>query len=182
MTVSNRSCVPPAATSRQTTRRDVLIALPLLCTGSRVQAYAPKVGRARRIGLLGPDNPTYVAEFERPFLSALRKAGWTEGANLVVARAYADGADLAGRAEDLVRQRVDVVVCLAQASVVAARATRTVPIVFGDVLWPIEAGLIDSFARPGRNATGVASYTGIEITTKRLEYLRQIAREAKRLA
>ena len=50
------------------------------------------------------------------------------------------------------------------------------------MLWPIEQGLIDSFARPGRNATGVASYAGIEITTKRLEYLRQIALEAKRLA
>ena len=50
------------------------------------------------------------------------------------------------------------------------------------MLWPVEQGLIDTFARPGHNVTGIASYTGIEVTNKRLEFLREIVPAAKRLS
>ena len=65
-------------------------------------------------------------------------------------------------------------------AVAAARATRTIPIVFTAVPWPVETGLIDSFARPGRNVTGVSNYTGMEVSTKRLEFLKEIAPTATR--
>ena len=115
----------------------------------------------------------------------MSKLGWIVGDNVVVERASADWKEerLAGIAEELIRKRVEVILTYGQiAPVVAARATRTIPIVFWAVNWPVEQGLIDSFARPGRNVTGVASYSGIEITHKRLEFLRAIAPAAKRLA
>ena len=68
------------------------------------------------------------------------------------------------------------------AAVAAARATKTIPIVFVAVPWPVETGLIDSFARPGRNVTGVSTYTGMEVSTKRLEFLKEIAPTATRLS
>jgi putative ABC transport system substrate-binding protein len=47
---------------------------------------------------------------------------------------------------------------------------------------PIECGLIDSYARPGRNCTGIAFSAGFELYAKRLEIIRAIAPSARRLA
>jgi hypothetical protein len=46
----------------------------------------------------------------------------------------------------------------------------------------VETGHVDSFARPGRNVTGVSAYTGIEVSTKRLEFVKEIAPTATRLS
>ena len=39
----------------------------------------------------------------------------------------------------------------------------------------MEQGLIDSFARPGRNVTGRSDFAGVEVTLKRLQLLREAA-------
>ncbi len=98
--------------------------------------------------------------------------------------------DAAGRedrlpelAEELVRKRVDVIWALGpEAAVAAARATKTIPIVFWGVGYPVEQGLIDSYARPGRNVTGMAFFTGAELATKVLQLLSEIAPGARRVA
>lgn len=43
-------------------------------------------------------------------------------------------------------------------------------------------GFIDTYGRPGRNVTGQTYSTGIEVYTKRLQFLREIAPAAKRLS
>lgn len=126
-----------------------------------------------------------MLDFEGPFLAALRDKGWMAGENLVVARAYADGfaERLPGLARGLVRDGCDVIVTGgAQTTIAAARATRTIPIVFGGALWPVEQGLIDSLGRPGRNVTGHTFYAGMDYSTKRLQFLREIAPSSKRLS
>ena len=87
-------------------------------------------------------------------------------------------------AEELVRKHVDVIWTFPDLpAIAAARATKTIPIVFVNVAWPIEQGLIESFARPGRNATGVATYTGPRgLDRKRLEFLKAVAPAATRLS
>jgi putative tryptophan/tyrosine transport system substrate-binding protein len=115
----------------------------------------------------------------------MRKQGWVLGENLSGENVFADShaERLAAMAEDLVRKRVDIIFTEGPApTLAAARATRTIPIVFFSVPWPVELGLIDSYARPGRNVTGIAASTGVEAHTKRLEFLRQIAPKAKRLS
>ena len=54
------------------------------------------------------------------------------------------------------------------------QATRTVPIVFVIVPDPVGAGLVDSLARPGGNATGFASFE-YGLSAKLLELLKEIA-------
>ena len=101
-----------------------------------------------------------------------------------IERRYADLKEerLAGLAQELVRMRVDLIrTGGSQAALAAARVTQTIPIVFTSVVWPIETGLIDSFARPGRNLTGTSAFTSTEVGAKRLEFLREIAPTAKRL-
>ncbi len=68
------------------------------------------------------------------------------------------------------------------AAVAAARATKSIPIVFVRVVAPLELGLGASIARPGGNVTGVASTASFGVYLKRLEFLREIVPGAKRLA
>ncbi len=168
-----------------TTRRDALLALPLFYASSGASAQTPKAGPRKRIGYLALGSDIKTPRSELPFFIAMSKKGWILGENLLLEPAYADfqAERLAGLAEDLVRKRVDAIWCNGPGATLAAvRATRTIPIVFQNVGMPVELGLIDSYGRPGRNATGHAFFTGIEVDTKRLELLREIAPTAKRLS
>ena len=81
---------------------------------------------------------------------------------------------LSGLAADLVRSNVDVIVTGGTSATTALKtATRTIPIVMAIVGDPVAAGLVDSLARPGGNATGF-SIVAPELGTKRLELLKEI--------
>ncbi len=170
-------------------RRDAITALLALGAAAAplwVRAQSRPSAQSRTLGVL---TPISSQDAERLFLGVLRaelKAlGWIEGQNLVIEGAFADAKAerYPALAEELVRKRVDVIWAgTGPAAVAAARATKTIPIVFAEVPWPVETGLIDSFARPGRNVTGVSNYTGIEVSTKRLEFLKEIAPTATRLS
>jgi putative tryptophan/tyrosine transport system substrate-binding protein len=168
-----------------TTRRDAVMALPLLCATSRIRALAPKAGSPKHLGVLSPGFDPQIPKPQRPIYIALREKGWILGDNLEVEPACADGKieRVQWLAEELVGKRVDVILAFGDfAAVIAARTTRTIPIVFTFVLFPVEQGLIDSFARPGRNVTGRSQFAGVEVTLKRLQLLREAAPNAKRLS
>ena len=62
-------------------------------------------------------------------------------------------------AKELVDLRPDAIFCmLTLAASGLAPETRTIPIVFAVVGDPIGSGLVTSYARPGRNITGFASF------------------------
>jgi putative ABC transport system substrate-binding protein len=61
------------------------------------------------------------------------------------------------------------------------RVTRGIPVVFTIVPDPVGAGLVDSLARPGGNATGFTSFA-YEIGGKWLELLKEIAPRVARVA
>ena len=171
------------------TRRRIVKALPLLLLASGPKAQAPRTGPPKRVGVLNFGNDP-GAEARKSAASsadweALRLKGWTLGQNLLVERVYANGNKerLRQLAEALVHKRVDVILAFGPSeAVAAARATRTIPILFADSYFPIEQGLIDSYARPGRNVTGFALFVELDMSHKRLEYLREIVPDAKRLA
>jgi len=151
----------------------------------RAAAQTSKPGAMRRIALIYGGSSDEVRDPEKHFFAAMNQLGWVRDKNLAVERGFADrdAARLAMLVGELVRMRVEVIVALGQsAPTVAARATRTIPVVFVENFWPLERGLIDSYARPGRNITGVAASIGIEATTKRLDYLRQVVPSATRVS
>jgi ABC transporter substrate binding protein len=83
---------------------------------------------------------------------------------------------------ELVHRKVDVIVAVTRLAAVAAqRATSTIPIVFVVVPNPIKSGLIDSFARPGKNITGLSN-VAVDLAAKRLEIFKEIVPSMSKLA
>ncbi|HSW26471.1 MAG TPA: ABC transporter substrate-binding protein [Burkholderiaceae bacterium] len=163
-------------------RRTVLRAAAAVTAPWLVRARAQT--RARRIGVLSP----WVDPGGPPpgTFAAWKKLGWIEGETLHVERRYAAWhmERMPELADELLRrQNVELLIAWnGEAAVAAARATRTAPIVFFFAYLPVECGLVDSYARPGRNATGIAENAGVEMLPKRMEFIRAIAPSAHRLA
>jgi putative tryptophan/tyrosine transport system substrate-binding protein len=87
-------------------------------------------------------------------------------------------------AAELVRLKVDIIVAAGADTLVRAakNATKTIPIVMsGQGIDPVEAGLIESLARPGGNVTGLTNLTG-ELGGKRLELLKEAVPKVARVA
>jgi putative ABC transport system substrate-binding protein len=85
-------------------------------------------------------------------------------------------------AAELVALKVDVIVAGGlQHALAAKQATRSLPIVFGSVPDPVEAGLVTSLARPGGNLTGLAALAQ-ELVGKRLEQLKLVVPGVRRVA
>src|SRR5262250_401789 len=166
-------------------RRTFLAALAtLLARPLAVDAQAS--ARVPHIGILFDGLPlTQEQQARSPLAQGLREFGWVPGETIVLERVYSEGRPerLAGLAAELVRRRVDIIWCYAPPpAIAAARATRTIPIVFWGVAQPVAHGLIESFRRPGRNVTGFAFSPGPEIVTKQAEFLKTIAPSTRRVA
>ena len=154
--------------------------------------FAAPLARAQRpakmpaIGVLTPHPPENPDQWARsPIRARLVQLGWVPGETVEFLRPDAAGREsrLPALAQELARRRVDVIWAIGpEAAGAAARATQTIPIIFWGVAHPIEQGLVDSLSRPGRNATGIAFFTGPELSGKAIEYLKQIAPAVKRLA
>lgn len=162
----------------------VLLAVTFLAAPLAVQAQL--TGKVYRIGLLfSQPNPT-EADFQRStVVQAFRDLGWVAGQNIVFERRYWGGnmALLPGFAQDLVRANVDVILAGSTRDIVAAKqATAVIPIVMISVaVDPVGAGFIESFAKPGGNVTGVSRMLA-ETDAKRLELIREIVPQARRIA
>jgi putative ABC transport system substrate-binding protein len=168
-------------------RRDLLAALAALgLVGRPGLAFSQKTARMPRLGILEGGKPSALEQWKKSrFAIKLRELGWTEGTSLAVERAYADGQfdRYPALAADLVRKSVDVICAFGpEASVAAARVTTTIPIVFWGVAFPIEQGLVESYARPGRNLTGPAWNAGASMYAKLFEIVRELSSSASRVA
>jgi putative ABC transport system substrate-binding protein len=149
-----------------------------------VQAQQPK--KVFRIGyLIGGDSTSESARAEGIRL-ALRERGYIEGQNIAADYRYAEGkvdrfSELAG---ELVRLKVDIIVVAGgnRINLAAKNATKTIPIVMvGASIDPVEAGLVESLARPGGNVTGITNLTR-ELGGKRLELLKEAVPKVARVA
>jgi putative ABC transport system substrate-binding protein len=171
--------------SQHTRRRD-LILLSGLLAAPVVQPFVARADKTRRIGLLmnsRPDDPEGQNRIA-PFVQALEKFGWTEDSNIHTDVRWAgDDADLSRRyAEELVALAPDLLLATGTQSVLALQqATRSVPIIFANVVDPVGAGFVSSLARPGGNTTGFIAFE-YSISGKWLELLKKLAPQTKRVA
>jgi len=155
-----------------------------LTTASLAEAQQTK--KVPRIGYLtGADAATESARSEGIRL-ALRERGYIEGQNIATEYRYAEGKrdQLPALAAELVRLNVNIIVAAGGESVIEAakNATKTIPIVMvGGGSDPVEAGFVESLARPGGNVTGLINL-GRELGGKRLELLKESVPKLARVA
>jgi putative ABC transport system substrate-binding protein len=167
-------------------RRDFITLLGGAVAAWPLAARAQQPERMRRIGILLPaaaDDAVYQT-WVGAFLQALALLGWTIGRNVRIDTRWATtNADAIRRhAAELVALAPDVILAHGTSTVVPLlRATRTVPIMFPSAIDPVGAGLVDSLARPGGNATGFMTFE-YSLSGKWLELLKQIAPSVTRVA
>ena len=84
-------------------------------------------------------------------------------------------------AAELASLKPDVLVAVGGAAPYAKRATDTIPIVFMYVPDPVGSKLVEGIRRPAWNATGLTNFS-VELSAKRLEYLKEIVPSLSRVA
>lgn len=131
-------------------------------------------GRSYRVGVLT------LLLTDRPHIRGLRdglkKAGYVEGKNLsLTIPDRSSPHSLRAAASSYVNAQHHVIVATGNSETkIAAEFTREIPIVFLPASNPLGAGFIESFARPGKNLTGVTYYTDSRDMTKPLELFKQV--------
>jgi putative tryptophan/tyrosine transport system substrate-binding protein len=147
-------------------------------------ARAQLPGKLPTIGFLGSSTPSAMSQRVAAFVQRLRELGWIDGRNLMIEYRWAEGRNerYAEIAAEFVRLKVGVIVTLATPATLAAKqATAVIPIVFVGAADPLGIGLVASLARPGGNATGL-SIQSLDLVGKRLELLREVVPDLRRLA
>lgn len=115
----------------------------------------------------------------------MRELGWQEGRDYTAIapdQATPDCAKFREYVAAAVKSDPDILVVSSTAGAVEARRhTTTLPIVMLASGYPVEAGVAESLARPGKNVTGNSIYAGTEIWGKLLELLRESKPGIKRV-
>jgi putative ABC transport system substrate-binding protein len=160
-------------------RRELIALISGAATACALPGYAQQPSALRRVGALmnlseaDPAAQRLIATFREN----LNKMGWVEGANLHVDYRWSGGdlERIRKYAAELIALDPEVILAYG-GSVVGPllKLSRSVPIVFTEVVDPIAAGFIASLARPGGNATGF-SLIDFDISGKWLELLKQIS-------
>jgi putative tryptophan/tyrosine transport system substrate-binding protein len=139
----------------------------------------PRVGFISSAATPGTRAPLFDA-----FLLGLSDLGYVDGKNVLIESRYAQGRldRMPALVDELVQQKVDVIFAVNNVAIRAAKeATKTIPIVMISSVDPVEAGYVESFARPGGNITGL-THLGRDLSAKRVELLKEVLPKMSRIA
>jgi putative ABC transport system substrate-binding protein len=132
-----------------------------------------------RIGLLPDHEKAYLGWFHE----ATARHGWREGREFALMQpGMLFGEDPDEAARRVVAARSDIIFTVGtQYALAAQRHTTRIPTVVWACGYPVEAGIAESLARPGRNVTGIALYAATSMFSTLLELLRELRPGAKRV-
>jgi putative ABC transport system substrate-binding protein len=163
-------------------RRTACASLAALAAG--VPAFAPAQPRkpvhVAYLSSDGPDNSISLGNVVR----GLADRGYVEGRTLRLDKYWGHGSvdRAAAQIPAIVASRPDVVLAMGGQIVRPLKdAGVTLPVVFTYSGDPVAAGVVQSYARPGGNFTGISFFLA-ELVVKRVEILREIMPGAKRIA
>jgi putative ABC transport system substrate-binding protein len=167
-------------------KKILLSACATLIVASLQLAHAQQAKKVPRIGYLSSGDPASESARSEAIRLALRELGYIEGQNIAIEYRYMEGKQdrLPELAAELVRLKVDIIVAAGGRPMVQAakNATNTIPIVMtGSGADPVEAGFVESLARPGGNVTGITNLDA-ELGGKRLELLKEAVPKVARVA
>jgi putative tryptophan/tyrosine transport system substrate-binding protein len=139
-------------------RRDLITIVGAVIVAWPPCARAQTPRKRPLIGVLASGRQDAYAPFISAFLEGMRDHGYVEGQNfdLALLSADADYARLAAGAKELVSLDPDVIVAVDPIAMVALKKATSKIAVVGSILnQPVELGMIESYAHPGGNVTGI---------------------------
>jgi len=168
-------------------KRRSILGLAAAALAAPASIFAQQPGKVYRIGFLGDTAPAPKGRGARePLHKGLHDRGWVEGRNVDYVYRWAEGKAerYPEMASELVRLKVDVIIAPSEDGALAAKAaTRSIPIVTIYPLDPIRLRLIESYARPGGNVTGLTYEAGSQTTIgKHLELFKEAVPGLSRVA
>src|SRR5436190_4653954 len=133
---------------RRRMKRRLLLAAPALGWPA-VGARAQRAGRMWRIGYLSGNSPPDPNM--ESFKLGLQRVGQTEGRDYKIFARFADFnyERFPALIDELLAEKVDIIITAAAATRAAPLAAKSVPVVFGFSGDPVAAGVVQSLARPG---------------------------------
>jgi putative ABC transport system substrate-binding protein len=157
-----------------------LVACPLLMSGP-LHAQSARVARVAWVALDAPDpRASNLVNFRR----GMQDRGWVEGRNLDLSTWWGHGV------ADKITAQVPAIVASRPEVVVAGGGPTIVPLLNGGLKLPtvftmsgdpVASGLVASYAKPGGQLTGISFFMA-ELVNKRIETLREILPQVKRVA
>jgi putative ABC transport system substrate-binding protein len=141
-----------------------------------LQAHAQRAAKIPRIGVLIPGTAASFSRRVQAFVDGLSLLGRVEGLTIEIEWKWAnDRVELLPvLAAQLVQDKVDVIVNGGTPAAQALKAaTQSIPIVVAIMADPVAAGIVETLARPGGNATGF-SIVAPELGAKRLQLLKEV--------
>jgi len=149
-------------------------------------AHAQQPTGVRRVGVLlvfQEGNPAAQAQLTA-LREALTKLGWTEDKNIKFEYRWVgnDTSFIQRGAQELVALQPDLIISAASSPATAAlrQQTRTIPILFVNIVDPVGQSFVTSLARPGGNVTGFVNLD-TSMAGKWLELLKQVMPRATRV-
>jgi putative ABC transport system substrate-binding protein len=164
------------------TRRASIALLAGLATGLPRPTLGQAAGPQRRVAWLGMGRQNEPSVYVDSLRAGLRELGWIEDQNFSLKLFWATGRDnMEAAIRDLFASNPEVIVTQ-EFMTMAMQATKTtIPVVFGFSGDPRDVKLVESFARPGTNMTGM-TYLALDLVGKRVELLTEWLPNIKRFA
>jgi ABC-type uncharacterized transport system substrate-binding protein len=149
-------------------------------------AIAQPSDRIRRIAMLSGFAATDAEAQARvaALQQGLKEVGWLEGRNLSIDFRWGTGErdQMRAFARELIELKPDLILGMTTPAVTAlVEETKTIPILFVNIVDPLGRGLISNMARPGGNVTGFLNFE-FSMGGKWLETLKQIAPAVRSVA
>jgi putative ABC transport system substrate-binding protein len=150
--------------------------------GAAIGVAAQPTARPR-VALLTGSRPADSAPFVDALVAELRTLGYDDGRTMDFDAGYADYSEAQGQrvAAQIAARKPAVIVASSTGIDLAYRLSPPIPVVFVHSGNPVDAGYVDSLPRPGRHATGI-SLMALDLIAKRMEFLRQLRPNLRRLA
>jgi ABC-type uncharacterized transport system substrate-binding protein len=165
-------------------RREFITLLGSAAAAWPLAARGQQSGRMARIGVLMglPEGDPEGEKWARALLEELPQLGWIHDKNVRIDLRWGgtDPDRMQKLAKELIDLQPDVIeVTSTPATAAVLRQTRTIPVVFSIVSDPLGSGFVQSFVRPGGNATGFVNIEA-SLAGKWLALLKELVPQASR--
>jgi putative ABC transport system substrate-binding protein len=157
------------------------LAFGLLAAGTRAGAQPAR--KPVRIGWVSSSSSAGSSVYVDSFREGLSQVGHVEGQTYALEARWSEGSAERALAftEELVLQKVDLLVTQGPVIRLVKQAAGTTPILFGISADPVEAGIVASLARPGANITGT-TFLAVQLVGKRMELLKEAVGDLSNVA